>query len=310
MTNIDQVWYVGMFYRRSMVIGWTRLSPACLQECPLLKKLSRASFFAWSHVHILLIDNTNSNFILQHQTHDGNNSTSLILALIRLSRIYSHATTGSYRPPRLHDHFHWPLPTMGKETPNAPTLGKMNKLPPIPKGARVQKRPIMKRQAQRAGPSANSSRVVYVSSSTPFMAAMKRVRKKLDASLRAATAVDRRAAPKGLTLGYRIDRLKREVAAAAAAASTADPSSSSSNNSDRDGNGEGYEVVVMGTGKAVEKVVGLAGWFEQEADCVVEVRTRTVGTVDDVVVAEDDEEGEDGSRVRKMSCLEVSVRLR
>lgn len=73
---------------------------------------------------------------------------------------------------------------------------------------------------------------------------------------------------------------------------------------------DGSEVVVLGTGKAVEKVLGVASWFSDESDCRVEVRTRTVGTVDDVVV--EDEEGgvEDESRVRKLSCLEATIRLR
>lgn len=148
----------------------------------------------------------------------------------------------------------------------------------------------MKRQL----PGSASARTVYVSSSTPFMSAVKRVRKKLDASLRASTSS--RAAPRGATLHSRIEGLKRDVGkgsgdkgAGAAAAET---------------------VTIMGTGRAVEKVVGLAGWFEQEGDCHVEIRTRTVGTVDDVVVASDDEEGEGESRVRKMSCLEVSVRMK
>jgi ribonuclease P/MRP protein subunit POP7 len=40
----------------------------------------------------------------------------------------------------------------------------------------------------------------------------------------------------------------------------------------------------------------------------VELRTRTVGTVDDVII--EDEDVEDSSRIRKLSCLEVIVRLR
>lgn len=67
-------------------------------------------------------------------------------------------------------------------------------------------------------------------------------------------------------------------------------------------------VTVLGTGRAVEKTLSLASWFEQEGDCNVVLRTRTVGTVDDVIV--DEGEGEDESRVRKMSCLEVVITLK
>lgn len=72
------------------------------------------------------------------------------------------------------------------------------------------------------------------------------------------------------------------------------------------------EVVIKGTGKAIEKVVRLAAWWGEQSDVVVEVRTGSVGAVDDVVLR-DGEEGngeEEGSRVRRVSCLEVGVRLR
>lgn len=112
------------------------------------------------------------------------------------------------------------------------------------------------------------------------MSAVKRARKQLDASLRTASA-----APKHASVHSRIEALKR-----AGGGSDAD----------------GAEVKVMGTGRAVEKTLAVAGWFEQEGDCEVEVRTGTVGTVDDVV--EGDEEDE--SRLRKLSYLEVSIKLK
>jgi ribonuclease P/MRP protein subunit POP7 len=148
----------------------------------------------------------------------------------------------------------------------------------------------MKRQL----PASASSRIIYVSSSTPFMSAVKRVRKKLNASLRASTST--RAAPRGASLHSRIEGLKRDA---------------DNSNKDKDkSKSETEAVTIMGTGKAVEKVVSLAGWFEQQGDCEVEIRTRTVGTVDDVVMASDEEEAGGDSRVRKMSCLEVSVRMK
>ncbi len=79
---------------------------------------------------------------------------------------------------------------------------------------------------------------------------------------------------------------------------------------DNDGSdGSGVEAVVLGTGKAIEKCVAVASWFSNQRDCLVGVRTRTVGTVDDVVV-EDDEGPADESRVRRVSAMEVSIRLR
>jgi ribonuclease P/MRP protein subunit POP7 len=117
------------------------------------------------------------------------------------------------------------------------------------------------------------------------MSAVKRVRKQLDLGLRRQSA-----APKNASLQSRVEALEREQR-----------SSSTS------GVG-GVEVTVMGTGRAVDKMVRLAGWFEQQGDCTVQMRTKTVGTVDDVVDVEG--EAEDESRVRRMSCLEVVVKLK
>jgi ribonuclease P/MRP protein subunit POP7 len=115
------------------------------------------------------------------------------------------------------------------------------------------------------------------------MSAVKRVRKQLDKSQRAGSAG---AAHKNASLHARIEALKRDVGS----------------------DGQGAVVTLMGTGKAVAKTVSLASWFTQQADCAVEVRTRTVATVDDVVGGGGGEEEE--SRVRKLSCLEVAISLK
>lgn len=117
------------------------------------------------------------------------------------------------------------------------------------------------------------------------MAAVKRVRKRLDRAASGSSGPPGKKVP----LSAKIEALKKGDGTA--------------------GEEGGTEVVVLGTGKAVEKVLGVASWFENERDCRVELRTRTVGTVDDVVV---EEEGgvEDESRVRKLSCLEATIRLR
>ena len=111
------------------------------------------------------------------------------------------------------------------------------------------------------------------------MSAVKRIRKRLDAGLREASTSS---APKNASLHARIEGLKRDRVVT------------------------GATVIIMGTGKALEKVVGLAGWFEQARDCNVEIRTGTVGTVDDVII----ENGEDEARVRKVSSLELRITLK
>ena len=66
------------------------------------------------------------------------------------------------------------------------------------------------------------------------------------------------------------------------------------------------EVIVKATGKAIERCLQVGLWAMQQEDLRVEVRTGSVGAVDDVV----EEGGEVESRVRRVSCLEVRVRLR
>ncbi|KAM0562720.1 hypothetical protein ACHAPJ_001557 [Fusarium lateritium] len=154
--------------------------------------------------------------------------------------------------------------------------GTLTKLPPIPKGARIEKRPLTRRQP----PASSKSRIIYVSSKTPFMAVVKRVRKQLDASLKTTDA-----APKHASVHSRIEALKRTGG----------------------GDADSAVVTVTGTGRAIEKTLAVASWFEQEGDCEVEVTTGTVGTVDDVVA---DGEEEDESRLRKLSCLEVRIKLK
>ncbi|KAM0668984.1 hypothetical protein ACQRIT_003751 [Beauveria bassiana] len=174
-------------------------------------------------------------------------------------------------------------------------IGTAAKLDPIPQGSMLRKRPLIRRPL----PASSKDRIIYVSSSTPFMSAVKRARKQLDRSLKSGGSSQ--AARKNASLHARIESLKRDV---------------ERDSRTTDNEAYGASVTLLGTGKAVEKTLALAGWFEQQSDCRVAVRTRTVATVDDVVTgpepggaaAEQDEEDE--SRLRRLSCLEVVVSLK
>ncbi len=135
------------------------------------------------------------------------------------------------------------------------------------------------------------------------MATVRRVRKQLAGGTR--PALSRGPATAGLSLAQRVEALQRP---------------------DHRGQGAGA-AVVLATGRAIDKGVAVASWVASQSDCRVEVRTRTVGTIDDVIVqdghAEHGQDGEDGqdqtqpplqledhSRLRWVSAVELCIRLR
>ncbi|KAI1803475.1 Rpp20 subunit of nuclear RNase MRP and P-domain-containing protein [Daldinia bambusicola] len=187
---------------------------------------------------------------------------------------------------------------------------KPAKLPPIPKGATIRKRPIPTR-----APSTRASRRIYVTPKTPFRSVTARVRKQLDKNLREASAsskafTNRLASNKNASLDERIRAIQRQ------SASKDGGSSSSSGSSSGSGIGleDAGEVVVLGTGRAIPKVVEVAMFFQKQQDCVVRLKTGSVGAVDDVVMEGEEEEegwgGEGEERTRMMSSLEASIKLK
>ncbi|OAQ99259.1 hypothetical protein LLEC1_08174, partial [Akanthomyces lecanii] len=87
------------------------------------------------------------------------------------------------------------------------TIGSATKLTPIPKGSALQKRPLIRRSM----PASCKDRIVYVSSSTPFMSAVKRVRKQLDRSLKSGGGGGgSQAAHRNASLQARVESLRRD----------------------------------------------------------------------------------------------------
>ena len=68
------------------------------------------------------------------------------------------------------------------------------------------------------------------------------------------------------------------------------------------------DVVLIATGKAIQKVVEVGGFFSRESQLRVLARTRTISAVDEVLDEDGEEAEEGGTRVRGVSCLEVGVR--
>lgn len=136
-----------------------------------------------------------------------------------------------------------------------------------PADAKVEKRPIP--HAPVASPYAGASvpKIVYVSSKTPFMSAVKRVQKLL------------RQAEKRATANVKLDDTRKtEKQKFAELAKTAE---------------EREEVFVKATGKAIEKALNVGKWFEEKAaEYSVRVNTGSVIVVDDVVEDEEKKERE------------------
>lgn len=202
--------------------------------------------------------------------------------------------------------------------PSNPTRTTIAKLPRLPKStnlffyatravqdlplvdARIQKRPILRPTIPSPYAGADQQKVVYVSAKTPFVSAVKRVRKLL-------TEVDKRSMGKvDLLNGKGSDKQKLRMLGEKVAPSR----------------GKEREVVVLkATNRAIEKVLGLALYFQGQDDCNVHLKTATVGVVDDIVVSDpsveagsDEGEEEDEelpeSRVRKATVVEVGISLK
>ncbi|RHZ68284.1 ribonuclease P subunit p20 family protein [Aspergillus thermomutatus] len=134
----------------------------------------------------------------------------------------------------------------------------------VPKYARIQKRPIP--HAPVASPYAGASvpKIVYVSTNSPFMSAVKRIQKLLrQAEKRATAAVN-------LSSSKRTDRQKLAQVARGQEQLSKE------------------EVFVKATGRAIEKALSVGRWFEDRGnEYAVRVKTGSVLVVDDI---EEDEE--------------------
>lgn len=205
----------------------------------------------------------------------------------------------------------------GKSSQSKP-IRKDQKLPKLPKStsytlklvaqacakspmldARVHKRPLLRPPISSPHASAASQKVVYVSQKTPFVAAVKRVRKLLALADRRVvqSKLDKLSVPPN-------DKVK------AAAEMVVDPS-------------EKELVWIKATGKSIEKALQLALHFQNQNDCRTVMKTGSVWAVDDVVeeepppgskTQEDEVEEKSGetpdTRLRQVSVLEVGISLR
>lgn len=188
------------------------------------------------------------------------------------------------------------LPALSKSTstpPRSPHHGPSHHSTHTKPDSKIHKRPINRgRVHNRGGPPLSPKQpIIYVGTKSPFMAIVNKVRHALDHSPASRST-------KGLPLAARMAALN------------------SSSTKGTEGEGEGDEILVRGTGRAIATTLRVAAWFGRQNDCRISVRTMSIEAVDDVVNDEDgaEEEGgfaaEEGTRARWVSCLEIGVSMR
>ncbi|KAI5302353.1 exosome non-catalytic core subunit rrp40 [Ascosphaera pollenicola] len=139
----------------------------------------------------------------------------------------------------------------------------------IPKNARISKRPIPHPPPSNPYAGSSAPKIVYVSTKSPFMSAVKRVQKLLSHAEARATA--------------KIELTKKRVGEKQRMRQLMDASDSLSRE----------PVYVKATGRAIEKVVNMGKWFEERSEYTINTTTGSVLVVDDIV--EDEKAVEDSA---------------
>lgn len=173
----------------------------------------------------------------------------------------------------------------------------------------MEKRPLHRPAIPSPYAGAQQEKVVYVSARTPFISAVKRVEKLLHLAekraVQAATTVTKQKSrgASGKRAGARdeIVDIAEEVARRKAEKRT-------SGLNEGDGNDAREEVVIKGTGKAIQKVLQMALWFQQrEEQYTMTLSTGSVMAIDDVSVDEDVARRDPETRVENDLEGEVKV---
>jgi ribonuclease P/MRP protein subunit POP7 len=165
--------------------------------------------------------------------------------------------------------------------------GQMQRLPP---NATVQRRPIIHPAVASPLAGASVQKVVYVSSKTPFMSAVKRVKKFLGhVEKRATQSVN-------LVERGHGDGMRKLVEAGDKIAKDKE------------------EVLVKASGKAITKALNVGEWFsnkEKDILCHVEVRSGSTSVVDDVVEVkfEFEDDGDDAEKDEEEPVEQSSTEL-
>ncbi|KAH8686029.1 Rpp20 subunit of nuclear RNase MRP and P-domain-containing protein [Tricladium varicosporioides] len=195
---------------------------------------------------------------------------------------------------------------------------KHSRLPPTHK---ISKRPLLHPAISSPySHTTHSQKIIYISHSTPFIATIKRTQKYLLAIQNRTTQSSTTLLSSSLRKPHPNQKHKNKIEnlrTLLQEGNDAEFLKKVERDVVQQEREDEEEVVLKATGKAIERLIGVAAWFIAEeggAKYKVEIRTGSVGTVDDVV-ARGSEEGSanvdvEESRIRRVSCLEVGVKLR
>ncbi|OSS44526.1 hypothetical protein B5807_10881 [Epicoccum nigrum] len=218
-------------------------------------------------------------------------------------------------------------PQSGSKTANKPTYeptkNRHTKRPALPPHATFSKRPLLHPSIPTPFASSSSQKVLYITASSPFIPACKRIRALLSQiasreaqSAAALSSQNRRGRGRGsaLEVNGRLEPRDVEAGIADAAAAVAGRGKGQGKGSV----GSSEMVRLKATGRAIPRALELGLKFQGEADCVVRVETGSVRAVDDVEVREgeggggvDGEEEEvPETRIRTLSTVTVCIGLR
>ena len=163
-------------------------------------------------------------------------------------------------------------------------------------GAKVEKRPLLHPAIAPKYAGSSLQKVVYVGTNTSFMSAFKRVKNLL-------SQVDQRRMQSEYALAKK--QAANQSRGRGARHTTEDTSVTVSTPE---------EIVIKGTGKAIEKTLRLGLYLQSQDDVNVQVRTGTVSAIDDINT-DDISNGDDPgdipeARIRHTSMVEIGVSLK
>ncbi|KAL8725257.1 MAG: hypothetical protein Q9181_006482, partial [Wetmoreana brouardii] len=189
--------------------------------------------------------------------------------------------------------------------------------------ARIHKRPLLRPPIPSPYTSSQQPKVVYISTRTPFISAVKRIRKLL-------SLIEKRSTGKINLIDDGSNKGRSDKQKLRALAQTV-------------GGGVGggkvkEEVILKATNRAIEKALGLAVFFQGQENLEVRLRTGSQGVVDDIeeveetggrkkvgengITGDGEEEDKDmdmedaeeeelpETQIRKVSMVEVGISLR